>query len=118
MYKPCPFCAQKVFDVSTLVTANQEQFLATITQLDPVYVDMQQSGEVAIGLRARMIGKDSIPVTITLTEKADVQYGETGTLKFSEVTVNETTGSIALRALMPNPDGLLAFNQNSVSCDV
>jgi membrane fusion protein, multidrug efflux system len=91
----------------TLVTANQQQFLATITQLDPVYVDMQQSGEIAIGLRARMLGKDSIPVTLTLTEKADVQYGETGTLKFSEVTVNETTGSIALRALMPNPDGLL-----------
>lgn len=91
----------------TLVTANQEQYLATITQLDPIYVDMQQSGEEAMVLRSRMLGKESIPVTLTLSSQTKTLYPHEGTLKFSEVTLDETTGSIALRALLPNPDGLL-----------
>lgn len=91
-----------------LVTANQSQHLATITQLDPVYVDMQQSGAEAIHLRSRMAGKQEVTtVHLVLDEKTGKDYPRDGTLKFSEVTVDETTGSIALRALMPNPDGLL-----------
>ncbi len=90
-----------------LVTANQAQYLATITQLDPVYVDMQQSGSEAINLRTRMSGKETIPVHLILDEKTGKDYPHNGTLKFSEVTVDETTGSIALRALIPNPDDLL-----------
>lgn len=90
-----------------LVTANQSQHLATITQLDPVYIDMQQSGSEAIHLRARMAGKDAIPIHLMLDDKTGRDYPQDGTLKFSEVTVDETTGSIALRALMPNPGGLL-----------
>lgn len=90
-----------------LVTANQSQHLATITQLDPVYIDMQQSGSESINLRSRMMGKEVIPVHLTLDDKTGKDYPRDGTLKFSEVTVDETTGSIALRALMPNPDGLL-----------
>ncbi|MBL1146525.1 MAG: efflux RND transporter periplasmic adaptor subunit [Pseudomonadota bacterium] len=90
-----------------LVTANQVQNLATITQLDPVYIDMQQSGSEAIHLRSRMMGKDGIPVTLTLDEATGKTYPLTGTLKFSEVTVDETTGAIALRAMIPNPDGVL-----------
>ena len=91
----------------TLVTANQSQNLATITQLDPVYVDMQQSGAEAIHLRASMMGKDMIPVRILLDDGTGKEHPQSGTLKFSEVTVDETTGSIALRALIPNPDMLL-----------
>lgn len=91
----------------TLVTANQAQFLATITQLDPVYIDMQQSGSEAVHLRSRMMGKEIIQVHLILDDKTGKVYPHDGTLKFSEVTVDETTGSIALRALMPNPDGLL-----------
>ncbi|MAE51843.1 MAG: efflux transporter periplasmic adaptor subunit [Micavibrio sp.] len=90
-----------------LVTANQSQHLATITQLDPVYVDMQQSGTEAMHIRTRMIGQDVVPVTLVLDEKTGQSYGKEGMLKFSEVTVEETTGSVALRALMPNPDGIL-----------
>lgn len=90
-----------------LVTANQSQHMATITQLDPVYIDMQQSGSEAIHLRARMAGKEAIPVHLILDDKTGKDYPHNGELKFSEVTVDETTGSIALRALMPNPDGLL-----------
>lgn len=91
----------------TLVTANQAQNLATITQLDPVYIDMQQSGSEAIHLRSRMMGKEIVPVHLILDDKTGKDYPHEGTLKFSEVTMDETTGSIALRALMPNPDGLL-----------
>lgn len=91
----------------TLVTANQAQNLATITQLDPVYIDMQQSGSEAIHLRSRMTGKEIVPVHLILDEKTGKDYPHEGTLKFSEVTVDETTGSIALRALIPNPDSLL-----------
>lgn len=90
-----------------LVTANQSQSLAIITQLDPVYIDMQQSGDEAVKLRTQMAGKDSVPVHVQLDEKSDLLYPHEGTLKFSEVTVDETTGSIALRAIMPNPDGQL-----------
>jgi len=90
-----------------LVTANQSQHLATITQLDPVYIDMQQSGSQALQLRARMAGKGAIPVNLVLDDKTGREYSHEGTLKLSEVTVDETTGSITLRALIPNPDGLL-----------
>lgn len=90
-----------------LVTANQTQYLARITQLDPVYVDMQQSSTEAMGLRARMLGNEAVPVHIILNEKTDTRYPLTGEVKFSEVTVDESTSSIVLRALVPNPDGML-----------
>ncbi len=90
-----------------LVTASQSQHLATITQLDPVYVDMQQSGAEAMALRSRMMGKNAIPVTIVTNEKTGKEYDRIGKLEFSEVTIDESTGSVALRALMPNPDGIL-----------
>jgi membrane fusion protein (multidrug efflux system) len=93
----------------TLVTANQAQNLATITQLDPIYVDMQQSGtgpEMA-EMRAQFAGK-SIPVNLTIdNSEGGKAYGQGGVLKFSEVTVDETTASIALRAEFPNPDATL-----------
>ena len=91
----------------TLVTANQEQFLATITQLDPVYIDMQQSGSEAIYLRSRMMDKKTVSVHLILDERTGMDYPHEGSLKFSEVTIDETTGSIALRALIPNPNSLL-----------
>jgi len=91
----------------TLVTANQAQFLATITQLEPVYIDMQQSGSEAIYLRSRMMDKETVSVHLILDERTGMDYPHEGSLKFSEVTIDETTGSIALRALIPNPNSLL-----------
>ncbi len=99
--------SRSVVTEGALVTANQSQYLAVITQLDPVYIDMQQSGVEAIKLRSRMVGKDSIPVHLTMGDQDGVDYPYKGELKFSEVTVDETTGSIALRALIDNPDGVL-----------
>ncbi|RDV25499.1 efflux RND transporter periplasmic adaptor subunit [Alteromonas aestuariivivens] len=93
--------------VGALVTANQAQELATITQLDPVYVDMQISGKYILDIRKAMRNQPTLPVELTLDEAGDERYEQTGELKFSEVTVDETTGAVTLRALLPNPDGLL-----------
>lgn len=90
-----------------LVTSNQAQHLATITQLDPAYVDMQQSSAEAIHLRSRMKGAQSVPIDLILDNQSNQATQHEGILKFSEVTVGETTGSVALRALVSNPDALL-----------
>jgi len=91
-----------------LVTANQEQPMTIITQMDPVYIDMQQSsGEVMKYQRAQLNGQENIPVTIMLGQNGGMSYEHEGSLKFSEVTIDETTGSITLRAIVPNPDNIL-----------
>jgi membrane fusion protein (multidrug efflux system) len=93
--------------VGALVTSNQTQQLATITQLDPIYVDMQQSGKGILKLRRAMQESGTLPVTLVLDDMTGESYEHTGELKFSEVTVDETTGAVALRAEFPNPDSLL-----------
>ncbi|NVK54389.1 MAG: efflux RND transporter periplasmic adaptor subunit [Alteromonadaceae bacterium] len=93
--------------VGSLVTANQAQQLATITALDPIYVDMQQSGKGILELRRAMQKNGTLPVQLVLDDITGEQYEYPGELKFSEVTVDETTGAVALRAEFPNPDALL-----------
>lgn len=93
--------------VGALVTASQTQQLATITQLDPVFVDMQQSGKGVLTLRRAMQQNGTLPVKLILDESTGEKYEHDGQLKFSEVTVDETTGAVALRAEFPNPDSLL-----------
>jgi membrane fusion protein (multidrug efflux system) len=91
-----------------LVTANQSRELATITALDPVYVDMQQSAgdQAVMDSRAELVRDASVPVRLVL-ERGGVErtYAHSGRLKFSEVTMDEATGSTTLRAEIPNPDG-------------
>ncbi|MGB1539859.1 MAG: efflux RND transporter periplasmic adaptor subunit [Rickettsiales bacterium] len=89
-----------------LVTADQTQPLATITQLDPVYVDMTQSSADLMRLRSHAEKFESIPVTLQM-DGMNNTYQETGTLQFHEVTVDRTTDSVQLRALFPNPDHVL-----------
>ena len=91
----------------TLVTTNQAQQLATITQLDPVFIDMQESGSSIITLRQSMRKQGSMDVELTVDEVTGKRYEQTGSVKFSEVTVDESTGSVTLRAEMPNPEGVL-----------
>ncbi len=95
-----------------LVTANQATVLATVQQLDPVYVDVTQptttllrlEREATAGLlKQNEAGKAQ--VRVRLEDGSD--YAHPGTLEFSEVTVDEGTGSVTLRALMPNPERLL-----------
>ena len=88
-----------------LVTANQSQALAVITQLDPIYVDIQQSSAENMKLRKRLNGQ-AVPVTI-VPSGDDKPFGQTGRLEFSEVTVDESTGSVGLRVVVPNPDHIL-----------
>lgn len=96
-----------------LVTANQTTALATVTQLDPIYVDVSQSSSDLMRLRqsiaAGQVQKgqgDQAPVTLTLDGSAQT-YGHAGQLKFSDVTVDPSTGAVQIRAVFPNPDRLL-----------
>ncbi|MBF0423771.1 MAG: efflux RND transporter periplasmic adaptor subunit [Magnetococcales bacterium] len=93
-----------------LVTANQSRELATITALSPMYVDMQQSAgdPTVMNLHAKLAGNAAIPVHLMLGRGGDGnRYAHTGQLKFSEVTIDRSTGSFTLRAEFPNPDGYL-----------
>ena len=95
--------------VGALVTANQENSLVTVQRLDPIYVDLTQSvqdflrlkEEKANGQIAQQQGK--IPVELMLENGKP--YRHTGTLEFSDPAVDETTGSVTLRAVFPNPEG-------------
>ena len=90
-----------------LVTANQTQALTVITQLDPVYVDMQLSGVQVLKLQSYVAGSKALPVDLVMGNTDEFNYPHTGQLKFSEVTVAESTGSVTLRAVIPNPEGTL-----------
>lgn len=90
----------------TLVTQNQAQTLATITRLDPVYVDMVLSSSELFRIRA-LAGKDLKLSVDLFIEGSEVPYAHKGEFQFADVTVDQTTGSVQLRSLFPNPDGLL-----------
>ncbi|MCO5783282.1 efflux RND transporter periplasmic adaptor subunit [Citrobacter meridianamericanus] len=95
--------------VGALVTANQQNALVTVQRLDPIYVDLTQSvqdflrlkEEKANGKIAQQQGK--IPVELMLENGKP--YRHTGTLEFADPAVDETTGSVTLRAVFPNPEG-------------
>lgn len=92
-----------------LVTANQETALATIRTLDPIYVDMTQSSAELLKLR-RLIGATDMKsgrAKVHLRLEDGSAYRHTGSMKFAEVAVDESTGSVTLRAEFPNPDGVL-----------
>lgn len=95
-----------------LLTANQSTALATIQQLDPIYVDIVQSSTVILKLKddiasGRLKRDDQGQADVTLTLENGKRYPLAGKLQFSEVNVDEGTGAVTLRALFPNPDGLL-----------
>ncbi|NMH59888.1 efflux RND transporter periplasmic adaptor subunit [Alteromonas ponticola] len=90
-----------------LVNANQTQQMATITQLDPVFIDIQSSGKEVLKIREMMTRKGALPVDLILNNLTGEKYAHQAELKFSEVTVDESTGAVTLRAIAPNPDGLL-----------
>jgi membrane fusion protein (multidrug efflux system) len=95
-----------------LVTANQTQSLVTIQQLDPIYVDIPQATAVIVRLRRelasgqiRSVNGDQALISLTLEDGSP--YDQEGRLQFSEVTVDQGTGSVILRAVFPNPKALL-----------
>lgn len=92
-----------------LVTANQTTSLATIRALDPIYVDMTQSSADILKLR-RLVGESGMKsgrAKVHLKLEDGSAYSHTGSMKFSEVAVDESTGSVTLRAEFPNPDDML-----------
>jgi len=95
-----------------LVTANQPTSLLTVTQLDPVYVDLTQPSATLVRLKRelaagqiRRVDGNQAPAQLLLEDGS--RYERSGTLEFSEVTVDQGTGSVTLRALFPNPQSLL-----------
>ncbi len=94
------------------VQQSQATLLATVQQLDPVYVDLTQSSADALKLRRdhaegklKSAGRGQARVTLVLEDGRE--YAIPGSLQFTDVTVDPSTGSIALRALFPNPRGEL-----------
>ncbi len=93
-----------------LVSAGQADALATVQQLDPIYVDLTQSAAELLELRrelaaGRLKDNQTLPVTILLED--GTEFSHKGTLEFSEVSVDPTTGSYALRVKVDNPDQVL-----------
>lgn len=95
-----------------LVTSGQTNAMATIQQLDPIYVDVTQSSTEMLKLRRDLesgklqkAGDNAATVKLTLEDGSE--YSKPGKLEFSEVSVDQATGSVTLRAVFPNPDHTL-----------
>ncbi|NUT74763.1 efflux RND transporter periplasmic adaptor subunit [Pseudomonas sp. C1C7] len=95
-----------------LVSNGQTEAMAVIQQLDPIYVDVTQSSVELLQLRRELesgrlqkAGDNAAKVKLTLEDGS--QYKQEGKLEFSEVSVDQTTGSVTLRAVFPNPDHTL-----------
>jgi multidrug efflux system membrane fusion protein len=86
-----------------LVTNGQSQALATVQQLDPIYVDVTQSSSDFMRLKQQSLQQGSGTKSVELVMENGQPYSLKGTLQFSDVTVDESTGSITLRAIFPNP---------------
>ncbi|KPF44343.1 hypothetical protein IP87_13615 [beta proteobacterium AAP121] len=89
-----------------LVTANQTQALTTIQQLDPMHVDIVQSSAELLSLRKQLQGQTGSRQAQLVLEDGSV-HPQPATLQFSGVTVDPATGSVTLRAVVPNPQGTL-----------
>ena len=102
---------KSAFTPGALVTANQAQALTSVRQLDPVYVDITQSSEDLLRLRAQFTNgelrsaAEEAPVRLKLENGA--MYPHEGRLQFTDVSVDESTGMVSLRALFPNPEHIL-----------
>ena len=97
---------KSAFTPGALVTANQAQALTSVRQLDPVYVDITQSSQDLLRLRAQFTNgelrsaAEEAPVRLKLENGA--MYPHEGRLQFTDVSVDESTGMVSLRALFPN----------------
>jgi membrane fusion protein (multidrug efflux system) len=94
-----------------LVTADQATALATIQTLDPIYVDVNQSSADWLALKQEIdsgrIKSQGAGTPVDILLENGTAYTHQGKLQFTDVTVDPTTGNFLLRALVPNPEGLL-----------
>ncbi|WP_459206567.1 efflux RND transporter periplasmic adaptor subunit [Pseudomonas sp. MLB6B] len=103
---------RSAYTEGALVSNGQANAMATIQQLDPIYVDVTQSTAELLKLRRDLAsgqlqkaGDNAAEVQLVLEDGSLFQ--QKGRLEFSEVAVDETTGSVTLRAIFPNPDHTL-----------
>jgi membrane fusion protein (multidrug efflux system) len=103
---------RSIYTAGALVTSGQTAALATIQKMDPMYVDVAQSSDELLALEAQTsggvisnAGAGSAKVKLILSNGQ--AYPGQGELKFSDVTVDQTTNSVTLRALFPNPHNIL-----------
>ena len=94
------------------VQASQATLMSTVQQLDPMYVDLTQSSLDGLRLRREVqegrlktSGPNAAKVKLILEDGRS--YAETGKLQFTDVTVDQTTGSVTVRAIFPNPNRVL-----------
>jgi membrane fusion protein (multidrug efflux system) len=95
-----------------LMAVGQPDPMVTVQQLDPMYVDVTQSAAELLRLRrilesGRLQRPENGAGTLSLILEDGTQYSEKGTLKFTDVSVDKTTGSVTLRAIFPNPGLIL-----------
>ncbi len=100
---------RSLFTQGALVTANQADPLARISQLDPIYIDIQQPSADLLALRRSLATNGVVPaqaqVRLMLQDGSD--YGEVGKVEFSEVLVDPNTATVTVRARFSNPEGVL-----------
>ncbi|MDB5804590.1 MAG: efflux transporter periplasmic adaptor subunit [Betaproteobacteria bacterium] len=94
------------------VQAGAATLMTTVQQLDPVYVDMTQSSVAGLKLRrdiqeGRLQTSGSNAAKVTLTLEDGRPYGQDGNLQFSDISVDQGTGSVTVRAIFPNKDNVL-----------
>ena len=94
------------------VQASAATLMATIQQIDPIYVDLNQTSVEGLQLRQRVAsgqvklnGPDQAKVRLLLED--GTEYAHAGTLQFTDITVDPGTGSVTVRAIFPNPQGVL-----------
>lgn len=103
---------RSLFTEGALVTNGQSSYLTTIQQLDPIYVDVSESSQDLLRQRRALaegklkaVGDNAAAVKLQLEDGSN--YSQEGKLEFSEVTVDQGTGSVIMRAVFPNPNHLL-----------
>jgi membrane fusion protein (multidrug efflux system) len=101
------------FTQGALVTNGQANALSTVQKLDPIYVDLTQTASQLLALKDDMArtataGGKGLPTAAVRLQLGDGRdYPLQGRLEFADVTVDQTTGSVTLRSLFPNPNGVL-----------
>jgi len=94
-----------------LVTQNQAAPLATVVQLDPIYIDLTVSSARMVTIRQQLAAGEVASSNSTVPVRVGFENGSVhehlGQLQFSEVSVDESSGTVAVRAVVPNPDGLI-----------
>ncbi|MGY4396271.1 membrane fusion protein (multidrug efflux system) [Sphingomonas sp. UYAg733] len=101
---------RSVYTTGALVTAAQANALTTIQRLDPIYVDVTQASADLLRLRQQVLAgqvSSGGDARVRLKLEDGTVYPIEGTLKFADVSVDPTTGSQSIRAVFPNPRGLL-----------